>query len=256
MSKGSVEWVAHRGESYLAPENTMAAIDLAWKSDVDAVEIDIHLTRDGKLVVCHDADTARTCGTKLVIKENTLEELRRLDAGAWKAAKYKGEKLATLEEAVGSVPAGKRLFIEVKCGPEAMGELARVAETSAKSDDQWVIISFRQDVVEAAKKRLPKLKAFYLADFKQDPQSEKWTPTARELIEIARRLGADGLDLHAQPPVDAAFVKTIHDAGLEFSAWTIDDPDVARKLVAMQVDSITSNRAAWMKEQIGTQLSS
>src|SRR3954447_22836048 len=79
-----VELIAHRGESADAPENTMAAFRLAWGRKDPAIELDVHLTGDGKLVVGHDADTKRTTGKKLLIKESTLEELRALDAGRWK----------------------------------------------------------------------------------------------------------------------------------------------------------------------------
>src|SRR5262245_45356940 len=74
-------FVAHRGESADAPENTMAAFRLAWERNVDAIELDVHLTRDGKLIVSHDADTKRTTGTNKVIVQSTLDELRPLDAG-------------------------------------------------------------------------------------------------------------------------------------------------------------------------------
>ena len=81
------EIIAHRGESWLAPENTLAAFNLAWKRGADAVELDVHLTADGHLIVCHDDNTERTTGRKLVIRQSTLAELRTLDAGAWKGAR-------------------------------------------------------------------------------------------------------------------------------------------------------------------------
>src|SRR5688500_6786093 len=70
-----VEWIAHRGESYLAPENTMAAVNLGWQLGADAVEFDVHLTSAGKLLVINDADTLRVTGgeengSKLVVKEH------------------------------------------------------------------------------------------------------------------------------------------------------------------------------------------
>jgi len=244
--------VAHRGESYLAPENTMAAIELAWEYNDDAVEIDVHLTRDGRLVLSHDADMSRTCGEKLSIRDCSFAQLQKLDAGAWKDKRFSGIRMPALEDVVASVPTGKRLFVEVKCGVEAIGELARVIEASGKSDEQMVIISFRADVVESAKKRLPGIKAFYLADFKEDKTGGTWSPGASELIESAKRMGADGLDLcAARPCVDFEFVRAVHEAGLEFSAWTIDEPVLARRLVEFGVDSITTNRAKWMREQLG-----
>jgi glycerophosphoryl diester phosphodiesterase len=92
--------IAHRGESADAPENTLAAFRLAWERNVPTIELDVHLTKDGEAVICHDADTKRTAGTKLVIKDTPLADLRALDAGKWKAPRWAGEKLPTLAEAL------------------------------------------------------------------------------------------------------------------------------------------------------------
>ena len=85
-----VELQAHRGESHDAPENTMASFNLAWSRGDDACELDIHLTKDGKLIVCHDDDTERTSGkrSKLILKDHTLEELRAVDVGAFKDPRW------------------------------------------------------------------------------------------------------------------------------------------------------------------------
>src|SRR3954464_3658608 len=85
---GSARLPAHRGESDLAPENTMASFSLAWKNGEKIVETDIQLTKDGQVVICHDADTFRTSGqkTKLVIKDSTLAEIQKVDVGAWKGS--------------------------------------------------------------------------------------------------------------------------------------------------------------------------
>ena len=92
-----VEIIAHRGASHLAPENTLASVELAWKRGADAVEIDIWLTKDGRIVAIHDEDTERTTGRKWVIADHTLAELRRLDAGSWKDESYAGEPIPILE---------------------------------------------------------------------------------------------------------------------------------------------------------------
>ena len=110
-----VEIVGHRGASHDAPENTLAAIRLAWEQGADAAEFDVYLSKDGKIVVIHDKDTKRVAGVDRPVVGQTLDELRRLDVGKWKAPKFAGEKLPTLNEMLATVPAGKRVFIEVKC---------------------------------------------------------------------------------------------------------------------------------------------
>src|SRR5580700_364858 len=79
-----VEFIAHRGASRDAPENTVAAVKLAWFQNADAVEVDVQLTQDGKLLVFHDANTKRIAGTNKRIDHHTLAELQLLDAGKWK----------------------------------------------------------------------------------------------------------------------------------------------------------------------------
>ena len=88
---GAVEIVAHRGASYDAPENTMAATKLAWQQKADAVETDIYLGKDGRIIVFHDRTAKRTGGRDIAIGELTLAEARKLDAGSWKDPKYAGE---------------------------------------------------------------------------------------------------------------------------------------------------------------------
>src|SRR3954470_3141821 len=83
-----VEIIAHRGASYDAPENTVAAIKLAWEQKADASEFDVFLSKDGKIVVIHDKDTKRVAGVDKTVASQTLAELRQLDAGKWKGAQF------------------------------------------------------------------------------------------------------------------------------------------------------------------------
>lgn len=243
-----VEIVAHRGESYLAPENTLAAINLAWKLGADAVEIDIYLTSDGQPVICHDATTKRTAGVDLAIKSTPAARLRELDVGSWKDKRFAGEKMPLLEEALATVPDGKRMLIEVKCGPEAVPALRKAILASGKKPVQCVIISFNARVIEEAKRVLPEHKALLLAGQKQ--KDGQWSPTVGQLIETARQVHADGISVSAQPSVDSAFVAAARSAGLEFHVWTVDSPEQAKTLIKYKIDSLTTNRAAWLKEQI------
>ena len=128
-----MEIVAHRGASFDAPENTVAAIKLAWEQKADAAEFDVFLSKDGKIVVMHDPNTKRIGGVDRKVVDQTLAELRKLDVGRWKDARFAGERMPTLEEMLATVPAGKRVFIEVKCGPEIVPELDRVLKASGSS---------------------------------------------------------------------------------------------------------------------------
>src|SRR5204863_3482831 len=92
-----VEIVAHRGSSEEAPENTLAAFRLGYEQ-ADACELDIHLSKDGHVVVLHDANTKRTAGLDKPVAEQTLAELRTLDAGKSKGGKFSNEKIPLLSE--------------------------------------------------------------------------------------------------------------------------------------------------------------
>ncbi|HZP83116.1 MAG TPA: glycerophosphodiester phosphodiesterase [Chthonomonadaceae bacterium] len=245
-----VEFIAHRGESADAPENTLAAFRLAWERKVDAIELDIHLTQDGEAIVCHDADTERTTGLRKVIRESALAELRQLDAGRWKGAHWAGERLPTLREALETIPQGARCFIEIKTGPEAVPAVERAIRQSGKTPAQLAIISFRAESLAEAKRRLPQIKTYYLAGFRQDPAAHAWTPDVETLIAQAQSIRADGLDLSAPGPIDSAFARRVQVAGLTLTVWTVDDPEIAQQMVAAGVDGITSNRAAWLRAEL------
>lgn len=248
------ELVAHRGESADAPENTMAAFRLAWQRGDPAIELDVHLSKDGKLIVSHDANTKRVTGVDRVIKDSTVEELRALDAGKWKGERWAGEKLPLLEEVLAALPDGRRCFIEIKIGPEAVPELAKVVRTSGKKPGQLVIISFQADAIAEAKRQLPQLKAYFLAGLKKDAATGAFTPTVESLIQRAESIHADGLDLSFTGPVDPEAVRQMKTAGLGVYAWTVDNPQRAQELIAAGVEGITSNRAAQLRTQLGTQL--
>ena len=92
--------IAHRGASGYAPENTLASMELAIKLGCDAIELDIHLTKDQQIVVCHDFTVDRTTNGRGEIENLTLEDIKKLDAGSWFSDEFKGEKIPTLEEVI------------------------------------------------------------------------------------------------------------------------------------------------------------
>ena len=206
-------------------------------------------------MVIHDATTKRTTGRDLKVAETTLAELRGLDAGRWKGETFAGEKLPTLEEVLATVPAGKagggspakRVFIEIKCGPEAVPEMDRVLKASKLKPEQACVISFNADVVAASKKLRPDLQALWIVGLNGKGKPK----TAEELIEKAKAIKADGLDLSATPAVlDKAFGDKVRAAGLKLYVWTVDDAELARKMIAAGAESITTNKPGWLREQL------
>jgi glycerophosphoryl diester phosphodiesterase len=243
-----VEIIAHRGASHDAPENTVAALKLAWKQKADAAEFDVFLSKDNVIVAIHDKDTKRVAGVNHRVVEHTFTELRKLDVGRWKDEKYAGERIPRLEEMLATVPSGKRVFIEVKCGPEIVPVLDRVLRASKLKPAQTPVISFHADVIEATKKARPDLEAYWVVSLK--PAKGKKPPTAEQLIRRANEIGADGLDLSATETLDAAFAKKVKSAGLKLYVWTVNEVELARRMVEIGVEGITTDRPGWLREQL------
>lgn len=246
----AVEWVGHRGASHIAPENTLAAIRLAWEKKADAVEFDVYLSRDGQIVLFHDKDAKRVANVDKKVADLTLAELKKLDVGSWKGERWAGERVPTLAEALATIPNGKRVFIEVKCGPEVVPELKRVLKASGKKHQQTAVISFSYEVVKAVKKELPELKVYWIVALEQDKVTQAWGPTAEELISKTKAANLDGVDLGRTNGIDAAFAAKIKKAKLGLYVWTINDVDEAQRLIKLGIDGITTDRPGWLPQQI------
>jgi glycerophosphoryl diester phosphodiesterase len=250
----AVDIVGHRGASYEAPENTMAATNLAWRENADAVETDIYLGKDGKLIVFHDKTAKRTAGRDVPIGGMTQAESRELDAGSWKAPKYKGEKIPLLEEQIASIPAGKRLLVEIKVGPEIVPELSRVLQQMRANEKNITIISFNFDTLKEVRKQLPRLPTLWLvghpAPNAKTSATAKQPPGVDEMIRNARAEKLTGLDLQHTWPLSRADVNKIKAAGLELHVWTVNDVAVAKHWIELGAASITTDRPGWLREQL------
>jgi glycerophosphoryl diester phosphodiesterase len=245
-----MEIIAHRGASNDAPENTIAAFDLAWQQNADAVELDIRLTADGKIVCIHDLNTRRTAGCDKKVARQTLAELRALDAGRWKGKQWTGEKIPTLGEALAMLPDGKRLFIEVKCGLEVLPELERVIQQSGRSTDQIVLIGFRFATIVKVKQQLPGCEVCWLRGYRQGFRVGNRLAAVKRMIRKTHAARLDGLDLNCRWPINPRFVRTTRSAQLKLYVWTVDEIRRAEKLVAAGVDGIATNRPAWLREHL------
>lgn len=245
-----MEIIAHRGASYDAPENTLAAVQLGWQQKADAVEIDVQFSKDGQIVVIHDDNTHKTAGVKKKVHAQTLAELRGLDVGKWKGSQWTGEKISTLEEVLAIVPNHKRLFIEIKCGPACLPEFAKAFKRSGKRPEQIVPIGFSLPTMALFKQKLAELEIYWVAEFKRDWTTGRWTPRPERLIQQAQEARLDGLDLGASGPIDSALVKQMKAAGLKLYIWTVDSPVQAKKLAQAGVHGIATNRPGFLREQL------
>ncbi len=248
----AVEIIAHRGSSFIAPENTLASVELAWREQTDAVEIDVWLTADGRIAVSHDEKLKRITGQPGKVSEMRLEELQKLDVGVWKGSAWAGQRMPSLESVLATIPEGKRLFVEIKCGPEIVDEFVRVVNASGKQLAQVVVIAFDLTVAKTVKQRMPDLKVYWLRGTcpRKDKNTGQWIDQPHEVLETCRQAKLDGLDLQYQSQLTREYIDQIHDLGLKLYVWTVNSPEDAQQLSELGVDGITTDRPGWMREQL------
>lgn len=234
--------VAHRGASGDAPENTLASFELGWKQGADAIEGDYHLTRDGHVVCIHDRDTGRVAGKSVVVAESTLVELRGLDAGALREGWGEPCVIPTLTEVLATVPDGKMVYLEIKCGPEIIPPLFDDIAASGLASEQIVIISFNAEVLREIKANAPQYKAFWLVSFKRDPSGDV-TPPLKTVFSTMESIAADGISA-GKDGVTEAIARSVQENGYEFHVWTVDDAADAQRFKAWGAGSITTNLPA------------
>lgn len=240
--------IAHRGASHDAPENTLAAFRLAFEQGADGIEGDFYLSKDNQIVCMHDKTTKRTSDKDLSVLDSTLAELRQLDVGSWKSPKFADERIPTLAEVLAVVPKGKLIYVEIKCGPEIVPHLPAVFRESGLSDDQIRIIAFDENVIVAAKKLLPGIKANWLTGYKQNEKTKKWSPTPDAVFKMLKETQADGLGTKAESAiVNRKFVEQLRSMGLGFHAWTINEVPLAKEYQELGADSITTDRPEFIR---------
>ena len=195
-------------------------------------------TKDNQIVCIHDKTTKRLSEQNLVVAESTLEQLKTLDVGSWKNEKYTGTPMPTLSEVFTTVPDGKNIFIEIKCGPEIIPYLVKEIQESDLKTDQVRMICFNEEVIKAFKETMPYYKAYWLSAFKK--KNGSWKPSLEEVLLTLQDCKADGLDSqHTIPP---EFSKAVLSAGFEWHAWTINDVVTAKRLAKRDISSVTTDR--------------
>lgn len=239
VCEGEPMVVAHRGASLDAPENTMPAFELAWKQGADAIEGDFHLTRDGHIVCIHDRDTGKVAEKKLLVSASTLAELRGLDVGAHKSKRFKGTRIPTLAEVFATIPADKKIFIEIKCGPEIVPPLLDEIAKSGLHSAQIVVISFDGNVLKEVKKNAPAFKVSWLCDFKRKEKGGAVSPSLESALDTLAGIKAEAIS--SKNSIPAEYLDAIRAQGYEWHVWTVNDGKAAREARSLGAASITTD---------------
>ncbi|NEZ45731.1 glycerophosphodiester phosphodiesterase [Clostridium niameyense] len=225
--------MAHRGAAAYAPENTIAAFTKAIEMKADAIELDIHLSKDDHIVVIHDEKVDRTTNGKGLVMEFTLEELKRLDAGSWFNKEFKNEKIPTLREVLELV-AYKNidLNIEIKAGyrvyPNIEEKLLRLLK-EYEIMDRCIISSFDHYSLVKIKNLCLEIKTGML-----------YSASLYEPWDYAKSIKVDALHPF-YITVTEDFIKKAYMNSLEINPYTVDDEIIMGKLALGGVSNIITN---------------
>lgn len=232
--------IAHRGASAYAPENTMSAYALAVEQRADMIEIDLHLTRDGAIVIAHDADLGHF-GAEGTIAGSTLAEMRRLDAG------HGGNEPAavpTLEEVLEGFGDRIPLNLEIKWSEEGdypgLEDATLAALESRGLGASILFSSFRDSILRRLREACPEARLATLVDPRH----------AERMLDRAEASGSEALNPHFFL-VTEELVRDAHASGLAVYAYTVDDEELMKRLIDLGVDGLFTNRPDRMRALVG-----
>jgi glycerophosphoryl diester phosphodiesterase len=232
--------IAHRGASGHLPENTLPAYELAIEMRADMIEIDLHRTRDGAIVIAHDADLAGLGQ----IGDATVQEVRALDAGG-------GEKIPLLDEVLEGFGDRIPFNLEIKWG--AAGdypglEAEVLAALSQRGLAETILFSsFRDSILARLREQDPQARLALLVS----PRGRNFTVAGA--IDRARRLGAEALNPHLSQ-ADPALVGAAHAAGLAVNVYTVDREDDMRRLREAGVDGLFTNHPGRLRALLNDEM--
>ena len=229
---GSWIRIAHRGASGRAPENTLAAFKKALEIGVDAVELDLHGTADGEIVVIHDSTLDRTTDLHGHINETPLATIQSADAGGWFDAEFAGEPVPTLTEALACIGKETIAVLEIKDPLIAEAVVATIHETGTLNFT--VVISFHTGVLQTIRTLEPRIATGWLIG----NQDGNISPV--RLCQQLGELGSSLLNVNHEL-ITAEFAYEIRRRGIALWCWTVDDIARMGEMQTFGVQGITSN---------------
>lgn len=249
--------MAHQGGADLAPSNTMAAFRNAAQMGVDVLELDVHTTKDGVVVVIHDATVDRTTNGAGSVHDLTLSELQKLDAGYQFSPdngqtfpfRGQGVTIPTLQEVLSAFPA-LRINIEIKQTDPPMEQAVAELIQQADAQNRVLVVASNQNVIERFRALMPdvatgasesEVRGFFYAQTLR--VSAFYRPTA-DALQVPENFG----NIQVLSP---HFVQAAHAREVAVHAWTINDPEAMRRLLAMGVDGIITDRPDLALEVLG-----
>lgn len=231
--------VGHRGAMGHAPENTFASFICGIKLGADMLECDIHLSKDRKCVVMHDESVERTTNGHGQIRNLTVSEIKKLDAGAWYSKKNTGEKVPLLEDLLDWVKERKSclgkplgLVIEIKNEPIRYLGIEKVAieiVKKKKMQSRVIFISFDHGVVKRAKFLEPNISTGIL-----------YRETLADPVKRAKEVGVDAL-FPRRHIITKALIKKAHQHKFFVATWTVNEVKEMKRILGFGIDAIATN---------------
>jgi glycerophosphoryl diester phosphodiesterase len=225
-------WViAHRGNSGRYPENTIVAFQSAVDVGADFIELDVHLSADGEIVVMHDGELGRTCTGEGNIADLEWSYLAQQDAGAWMGDEFTGEHIPLLSQVFSDIP----LPVMVEIKPEGEEIVRRTCEVvrNANAQDRVVIASFSDANIQWAEQFMPECERLALRAGSMDRMD-------------SAHIGAPHL-----PDANVTLASTLHAHGRALWVWTVDEPQDIDDVIALGADGIISNWPERVLEALG-----
>ncbi len=228
---GRVLNIAHRGFSGRYPENTNIAFAKALTEGYcDGIEVDVHMTKDNKVVIIHDEKLDRTTTGTGYIKDHTLDELLEFDAGVKYDPKYKGEKILCIKSAIELVKKyNVKLYIEIK---DSEAQYEQITEevidrvTTIGAEDKVILSSYNVETLKRIKELAPNIKTALLC------KDMLW--------DIRNYRYADAISVD-YTKVDKEAIDTVHSIGKTVTVWTVDETADMKKMKELNVDAVITN---------------
>lgn len=229
MSPSRFMVIAHRGASAYTPENTFSAFDKALSLGVDQVELDVHFSSDGHVVVIHDDNLDRTSNGSGPVASHTLSQLRALDMGSWFAPEYAGERMPTLGQLLERYGSQLYFHIEIKAQVENLSQRIANLVREYRLSDSVTITSFQKARLEEIRAYAPELPAGWLVPEVSD-----------SIVVQAQELGLTSLCPRADR-VTTELVDALHGNEFIVRAWGVTDEALMRQVVDAGADGMTVN---------------
>ncbi|MCM3046768.1 glycerophosphodiester phosphodiesterase [Bacillus altitudinis] len=235
--------IAHRGSSSAAPENTIAAFDVAVEQGADYIELDVQMTMDQHVVVIHDDTVERTTNGNGLVKSYTLDQLKKLDAGSWFDQQYTNERIPTLQEILERYSQRIGILIEIKHPKRQIGiekAVARIINRFAYSR-HIIIQSFDVHALQRIKALAPSLRTALII------KPDAFKLTKRKLTTYSSF--ANCLNMK-KTMINRWWIDRIHTFEMDVFIWTVKDQKTADRIKKYPIDGVvTDNPLFFQKEK-------